>query len=59
MIERRESLSEHYLERIQHSLEEVCDRVLSKGYNVAFGIETRSRCYQMPTLAEAKKYVNG
>lgn len=55
MIERRESLSEHYLERIQHSLEEVCDRVLSKGYNVAFGIETRSRCYQMPTLAEAKK----
>lgn len=55
MIERRERLSEHYLERIQHSLEEVCDRVLSKGYDVAFGIETRSRCYQMPTLSEAKK----
>ncbi|WP_322925214.1 sugar phosphate isomerase/epimerase family protein [Paenibacillus campi] len=54
MLERRESLAATYLERIQHSLEEVCDRTLSKGYNVAFGIETRSRCYQMPTLAEAK-----
>lgn len=54
MIERRESLSEKYLQRIQHSLEEVCDRTLSRGYNVAFGIETRSRCYQMPTLAEAR-----
>ncbi|GGJ03759.1 sugar phosphate isomerase/epimerase family protein [Paenibacillus hunanensis] len=54
MLERRESLAATYLERIQHSLEEVCDRVLSKGYDVAFGIETRSRCYQMPTLSEAK-----
>ncbi|WP_411348327.1 sugar phosphate isomerase/epimerase family protein [Paenibacillus sp. WLX2291] len=55
MLERRERLSEHYLQRIQHSLEEVCEITMSRGYDIAFGIETRSRCYQMPTLTEAKK----
>jgi len=54
MLERRESLSGHYLQRIGDSLEDVCERVAAKGWNVSFGIETRSRCYQMPTLREAK-----
>lgn len=54
MLERRESLSEHYLQRIGDSLEDACDRIASKGWNISFGIETRSRCYQMPTLREAK-----
>ncbi|MBD3921216.1 sugar phosphate isomerase/epimerase [Paenibacillus sp. PR3] len=54
MIERRESLNGHYLERIGNSLEEVCDRIAAKGWDVSIGIETRSRCYQMPTLREAR-----
>ncbi|PWV94416.1 xylose isomerase-like TIM barrel protein [Paenibacillus cellulosilyticus] len=54
MIERRESLSGHYLQRVGDSLEEVCDRIAAKGWDVSIGIETRSRCYQMPTLREAR-----
>jgi sugar phosphate isomerase/epimerase len=55
MLERRERLSPLYAERIQDSLEEVCETAARKGWNVAIGIETRSRCYQMPTLQEAKR----
>ncbi|WP_219836208.1 sugar phosphate isomerase/epimerase [Paenibacillus sp. R14(2021)] len=58
MLDRRESLSGHYLRRIQHSLEEACERIAAKGWDVALGIETRSRCYQMPTLAEAKTIID-
>ncbi|QYR20325.1 sugar phosphate isomerase/epimerase [Paenibacillus sp. sptzw28] len=58
MLDRRESLSGQYLRRIGDSLEEVCERSAAKGYDVAFGIETRSRCYQMPTLQEAKTVIN-
>ncbi|QYK61503.1 TIM barrel protein [Paenibacillus sp. S25] len=58
MLERRNSLSGHYVQRIRDSLEEVCDRIASKGYDVAIGIETRSRCYQMPTLQEAKTIID-
>ncbi|MBB6638078.1 sugar phosphate isomerase/epimerase family protein [Cohnella thailandensis] len=54
MLERRESLSAEYLRRIGDSLEEACNRIASKGWNVSLGIETRSRCYQMPTLREAR-----
>ncbi|WP_341278855.1 TIM barrel protein [Paenibacillus sp. FSL H8-0537] len=54
MLERRESLSEHYLQRIGDSLEDICDQIAAKGWDVSIGIETRSRCYQMPTLREAK-----
>ncbi|MBB3109659.1 sugar phosphate isomerase/epimerase [Paenibacillus phyllosphaerae] len=54
MIERRESLAARYISRIGDSLEEVCDRLEAKGWNIAIGIETRSRCYQMPTLREAR-----
>lgn len=58
MLERRESLSDHYLRRIRDSLEEACERISAKGWNVAIGIETRSRCYQMPTLREAKTVID-
>ncbi|RIX59556.1 sugar phosphate isomerase/epimerase [Paenibacillus nanensis] len=54
MLERRESMAETYLRRIGDSLEDVCDRIEAKGWDVSIGIETRSRCYQMPTLLEAK-----
>ncbi|TYP74099.1 sugar phosphate isomerase/epimerase family protein [Paenibacillus methanolicus] len=54
MLERREALSDRYLRRIGDSLEEVCERIDAKGWKVAIGIETRSRCYQMPTLREAR-----
>jgi sugar phosphate isomerase/epimerase len=55
MSERRERLSPVYRRRIQESLEKACDVAARKGWNVALGIETRSRCYQMPTLMEAKR----
>lgn len=55
MLERRERLSPVYAQRIQDSLEEVSEAAARKGWNVAIGIETRSRCYQMPTLQEAKR----
>ncbi|MDF2922330.1 MAG: xylose isomerase [Paenibacillaceae bacterium] len=54
MMERREQLSPAYVERIVHSLEEACNHAVKKGWRVAVGIETRSRCYQIPTLTEAK-----
>ncbi|TVY06989.1 sugar phosphate isomerase/epimerase family protein [Paenibacillus cremeus] len=54
MLERRERLSPIYTQRIQESLEKVCDHAAQKGWNIAIGIETRSRCYQMPSLMEAK-----
>lgn len=54
MLERREAAAGHYLDRIEDSLEEVCGRIEAKGWDVSIGIETRSRCYQMPTLREAK-----
>ncbi|WP_338552393.1 TIM barrel protein [Paenibacillus sp. KS-LC4] len=54
MLERRESLSGHYVQRIGDSLEEICEIIAAKGWDVSIGIETRSRCYQMPTLREAK-----
>ncbi|MCQ4086064.1 sugar phosphate isomerase/epimerase [Saccharibacillus sp. JS10] len=57
-IERRESAADGYLQRIIHSLDEVCNLSASKGLNVKFGIETRSRPNQMPTLAEAKKVID-
>lgn len=36
----------------------MCDRIVSKGYDVAIGIETGSRCYQMPTLQEVKTIID-
>jgi sugar phosphate isomerase/epimerase len=54
MLHRREQGSPIYMKRIQDSLEQVCEYTARKGYNIAIGIETRSRCYQMPSLMEAK-----
>jgi sugar phosphate isomerase/epimerase len=54
MSARREQWSPHYAKRIQDSLEDACNVAVRKGWNVAIGIETRSRCNQMPTLQEAK-----
>ncbi|UUZ91511.1 sugar phosphate isomerase/epimerase [Paenibacillus sp. P25] len=53
MLERREALSGHYMNRIVESLYTACDRIARKGWKIAVGIETRSRRYQMPTLREA------
>ncbi|MFC0331293.1 sugar phosphate isomerase/epimerase family protein [Paenibacillus sepulcri] len=53
MTERREKLAPSYLNRIRHSLEEISEFVARKGYRVSIGIETRARCYQIPTLREA------
>lgn len=54
MLERRERLSPKYTKRIQESLEVVSEHAAKKGWNIAIGIETRARCYQMPSLMEAK-----
>ncbi|WP_019535990.1 sugar phosphate isomerase/epimerase family protein [Paenibacillus ginsengihumi] len=59
MLERRERLSPTYVRRIRESLEEACDRAAAKGWNVLVGIETRSRCYQIPTLSEARAICDG
>lgn len=54
MLERRERLSPHYCRRIADSLEEVSEYAARKNWSIAVGIETRSRCNQIPTLLEAK-----
>ncbi|MBT2758164.1 sugar phosphate isomerase/epimerase [Mesobacillus foraminis] len=53
MMLRRQSESGDFIRRIQNSLEEVCEYLAKKQYNIGIGIETRSRCYQIPTLEEA------
>lgn len=58
LLERREAHSAVYVQTIIESLDEVCNRSVSKGLNVRFGIETRSRPQQIPTLAEAKTIIN-
>ncbi|MCW3795438.1 sugar phosphate isomerase/epimerase [Paenibacillus sp. LS1] len=57
LMERREALSSGYVEKIIASLDEVCNRAAAKGLDVHFGIETRSRPQQIPTLAEAKTII--
>ncbi|MEJ8304302.1 sugar phosphate isomerase/epimerase family protein [Saccharibacillus sacchari] len=57
-IERRESEADSYIKRIIASLDEVGNLAASKGLDVRFGIETRSRPNQMPTLAEAKTIID-
>lgn len=54
MLDRRERLAPDYIRRIQMSLEEASEVAARKGWKVRIGIETRSRCYQIPTLQEAK-----
>lgn len=57
-IERREHAADGYVQRIISSLDEAGNLAASKGLNVRFGIETRSRPNQMPTLAEAKTIIH-
>lgn len=57
LMERRQALSSGYVEKIIASLDEVCNRAEAKGLDVRFGIETRSRPQQIPTLAEAKTII--
>lgn len=55
MIAHRSKEALGYQKKIQQSLEEVCEVAARKGWDVKIGIETRSRCNQMPTLMEAKE----
>ncbi|MEN1989541.1 TIM barrel protein [Paenibacillus sp. ES5-4] len=57
LMERREALAAGYVQKIIASLDEVCNKAISKGIKVRFGIETRSRPQQIPTLAEAKTII--
>lgn len=59
MLERRGRLAPAYMARIQASLEEAGEHALKKGWRTVIGIETRARCYQIPTLAEAKTLCDG
>ncbi|OXM88291.1 sugar phosphate isomerase/epimerase family protein [Paenibacillus rigui] len=58
MLAKREADSPAYLARIRDSLEEACGYAARKGWDVAIGIETRSRCYQIPTLKEASDMID-
>lgn len=58
MLERRKDQSGHYLDRIVESLDTVCNHIAQKGWKINIGIETRSRCYQMPTLQEANAMID-
>lgn len=53
MLHERTKESPTYLQLIKESLEQVCEYIASKSYDVGIGIETRSRSYQIPTLQEA------
>lgn len=54
MLARRQSLAGAYLERIRESLEQASETLAARGYHLILGIETRSRCNQIPTLQEAR-----
>lgn len=58
MITRRDELAPIHVQRIQDCLEEVSDYIAQKQYDVKIGIETRSRCYQIPTLQEANQIID-
>lgn len=59
MIETRDRVAPIHVQRIQDSLEIVCDYIARKGWDIKIGIETRSRCYQIPTLQEADQIITG
>lgn len=48
-----------YAQLIKESLERVSDYIAAKRYDIGIGIETRSRCYQIPTLQEAGEILDG
>lgn len=55
--EQRQKHSHKYIHKIIESLYEVCNQTESKGIDVRFGIETRSRPQQIPTISEAKMII--
>ncbi len=57
MMERRNALAPIYVQRVQESLEQVCDYMARRQLDIKIGIETRSRCYQIPTLQEADQII--
>jgi len=52
MLEVRETGSPAYVELIRQSVEEICEHIAKKGYNVVLGLENRTRCYQIPVFHE-------
>ncbi len=58
MIERRNELAPIHVKRIQESLETVSEYITRKNLDVKIGIETRSRCNQIPTLQEANQIID-
>nr|WP_154896764.1 TIM barrel protein [Paenibacillus xylanexedens] len=56
-VERRQALSNGYVQQIIRSLDEVCNQAAAQGLHVRFGIETRSRPQQIPTVVEAKTII--
>lgn len=58
MIGRRNLLAPTHVTRIRECLEEVCDYIDQSGLGIRIGIETRSRCNQIPTLREADQIIN-
>ncbi|WP_199613612.1 sugar phosphate isomerase/epimerase family protein [Paenibacillus alkalitolerans] len=59
MLEQRNALAPIHVRRIQESLEIVSEYIAKKGHDVKIGIETRSRCNQIPTLQEAGQIIEG
>jgi len=57
MLEKRQLEAVGYVKRIEQSLEEVAEYIAHKQYDVGIGIETRSRCYQIPSLHEANQII--
>lgn len=56
-MEQREKHGDKYIRRIIESLDKACNQTESKGISVRYGIETRSRPQQIPTLMEAKTII--
>jgi Sugar phosphate isomerases/epimerases len=57
MMARRNELAPIHVTRIRECLEEVCDYIEQGNLGIRIGIETRSRCYQIPTLQEADQII--
>ncbi|MGF7036651.1 sugar phosphate isomerase/epimerase [Paenibacillus mucilaginosus] len=59
MLARRTEAAAPALRHMRDSLETVCDRLAVRGIHVAIGLETRARCHQLPTPAEAAEVIAG
>ncbi len=59
MLERRKELAPVHVRRIRDCLEEVSGYIARNNLDIKIGIETRSRCNQIPTLQEADEIITG